>query len=542
MYSFDARSDTLCVDEPLYAYYLTRHPHVYRVYRDEVINAQDSDGPTVLAKLEMRGEGVVFVKHMAKHAAGLDLSKYVGPQHAHILLFREPAGALLSYGARVADGTVGAVTFDELGCAQLVSIACQLGKAALCVESSRLTNSPRETLARVCEHCGIGFEESMLEWQAGPKNCDGLWAKYWYDGVHASSRFEPCTPVTKASRALDDAMYDLLEAATPFYQYLRRRAERIPPDALRLMPSPRNERILAWIGPPGAGTLVPRSAASVSAFDSAVQGGDACWEGLRVYHGRIFQLQQHLCRLFESAKMLGFRNCHSEDEVTAAIRSTLVANDMQDDVHIRLTLTRGLKCTSSMNPAFNVYGTTLIVLPEHKPVVSTVTYDNRAGVRLITSAQRRNPPQCLDSKIHHNNLLNNICAKLQANAAGCADAIMLDVDGYVAETNATNIFLVKRGQVATPLADHCLPGITRATIIDLICPELGLTCEQRRCSVAEFQAADEVFTTGTQGAITPVVEIDGRDIGDGKPGPVAIRIQQAYHALAVRDDLSVAIC
>jgi len=183
----------------------------------------------------------------------------------------------------------------------------------------------------------------------------------------------------------------------------------------------------------------------VSPWDSSVQGGDAAWEGLRVYRGKILSLDKHLRRLFKSAKALGFDNVHTQEEIKEAIFRTLAANGMRDAAHMRLTLTRGEKCTSSMNPKFNVYGTTLIILPEWKPTEGATTYDNTAGIALITASQRRNPPHTVDSKIHHNNLINNILPKIQANLAGCADALMLDIEGFVCETNATNLFMVDDG-------------------------------------------------------------------------------------------------
>jgi branched-subunit amino acid aminotransferase/4-amino-4-deoxychorismate lyase len=200
---------------------------------------------------------------------------------------------------------------------------------------------------------------------------------------------------------------------------------------------------------------------------------------------------------------------------------------------MRLTLTRGEKCTSSMNPVFNVYGTTLIVLAEWKATEGKTTYDNVAGISLITASQRRNSPNTVDSKIHHNNLINNILPKIQANLAGCADAIMLDVEGYVSETNATNIFMVDDGVLLTPHADACLPGITRATVLALAA-ELGIPVEVRRVSLSEFHSADEVFTTGTMGELTPVTKIDGRVIGTGVRGPITERLQNTYKTLPER--------
>ena len=182
----------------------------------------------------------------------------------------------------------------------------------------------------------------------------------------------------------------------------------------------------------------PRDEARVSVFDSSVQGGDAVWEGLRVYDGKVFRLGDHLTRLLDSARALRFEPLPDLDEVRRALFATLEANGMRDGAHVRLTLTRGPRLTSGMSPRFNRKGTCLIVLAEWKPPV----YDP-AGIRLITSSIRRNSPQSLDSRIHHNNLLNNILAKLEADAAGVDDAVMLDLQGFVAETNATNIFLVE---------------------------------------------------------------------------------------------------
>ncbi len=284
------------------------------------------------------------------------------------------------------------------------------------------------------------------------------------------------------------------------------------------LPDPRNASILVHVG----GALVPRGEAKVSVFDSSVQGGDAVWEGLRIYSGKIFQLDAHLDRLFASAHALAFRGVPSRDEVKEAIFATLRANDMRDGAHIRLTLTRGPKVTSGMSPGFNLQGTCLIVLAEWKAPV----YD-ADGIRLITASVRRNSPQTLDSKIHHNNLLNNILAKIEANVAGVDDAVMLDLHGYVSETNATNLFRVKGEVLATPHPDSCLPGITRGVVLDLA-EEAGLRPEERNLSLTELYTADEVFTTGTMGELSPVLEIDGRRIGGGGVGSKTRRLQELY--------------
>lgn len=288
------------------------------------------------------------------------------------------------------------------------------------------------------------------------------------------------------------------------------------------LPDPRNHDILVFVGD----QLVPRADARVSVFDSVVQGGDAVWEGLRVYDGRIAALAEHLERLQNSAKTLAFEAVPSNDEIRDAIFRTLEANGMRDEAHIRLTLTRGEKITSGMNPRFNQSGCTLIVLAEWKPPV----YSDD-GIRVITASTRRNTPQCLDSKIHHNNLLNNILAAIEANVAGVDSAIMLDIQGFVSETNDTNLFLVNNGVVSTPHADSCLPGLTRAMVLD-ICRANGIPAEERNLSLTELYCADEVFTSGTMGELTPVLEADGRVIGAGTSGPMTKRLQPLHREFA----------
>jgi branched-chain amino acid aminotransferase len=267
--------------------------------------------------------------------------------------------------------------------------------------------------------------------------------------------------------------------------------------------NPKNATIVVHVG----GVLLPRDQAKISVFDSVVQGGDAVWEGLRVYKEGIFCLDKHLERLEASAHALAFENIPSRSQVKNAIFETLQANAMRDGTHIRLTLTRGEKITSGMDPRLNTKGCCLIVLAEWKPLV----YDNAAGIRVITSSQRRNNPQFLDSKIHHNNLLNNIIAKLQANVAGVDAALMLDHQGFVAELNDTNIFMVSKGKVYTPYADACLHGITRELVINL-CRDNNIAIEEKNLSLTEFYNADEVFACGTMGELTPVNEIDGRAV------------------------------
>ena len=287
-------------------------------------------------------------------------------------------------------------------------------------------------------------------------------------------------------------------------------------------PDPRNADILIYVN----GQLLPRNEARVSVFDSVVQGGDAVWEGLRVYKGRIAALADHLQRLQNSAKTLAFEKVPSSDEIRSAIFSTLRANGMTDETHIRLTLTRGEKITSGMNPRFNQSGCSLIVLAEWKPPVYSDT-----GITVVTASIRRNTTQCLDSKIHHNNLLNNILASIEANVANVDAAVMLDVNGFVSETNDTNIFMVRGSRLMTPFADSCLPGLTRQMILDIAEKE-GIPAIEKNLSLTELYTAAEVFTTGTMGELTPILVADGRTIGDGQCGPMTKRLQELHRQYA----------
>ena len=283
----------------------------------------------------------------------------------------------------------------------------------------------------------------------------------------------------------------------------------------------RNKDISVWVG----NRLFPRDEAKVSVFDSVVQGGDAVWEGLRLYPQGIFLLDRHLSRLHASAKALAFVDIPSREYIVNAITETLKANGMEKDCHLRLTLTRGTKITSGMDPRLNQFGSTLIVLAEWKPPV----YDNEKGISVITSSIRRNNPSFLDSKIHHNNLLNNIQAKIQANVAGADAGLMLDYAGFVSELNGTNIFMVQDGVVYTPHADACLHGITRGLIIEL-CKNNAIEIHEKNISLTELYNADEVFCTGTMGELTPITMIDGRLVENSTSHELLPRLVELFEA------------
>ena len=276
------------------------------------------------------------------------------------------------------------------------------------------------------------------------------------------------------------------------------------------------------------GELLHRDKAGISPFDSAVQGGDAVWEGLRLYNGRIFKLHEHLDRLERSARALSFAEIPPREKIIDEIKRTLAANKMRDGAHIRLTLTRGIKITSGMDPRLNQSGPTLIVLAEHKPPVYAKT-----GLSLITSKIRRPPPDVLDARIHHANLLNSILAKIEANNAGVDDALMLDTRGFIAETNATHVFIVRNsesrtnGDLATGHVVACPEGLTRATVFE-ICAAEKIRCVETDLSPVDVYGAHEMFCTGTMGELAGVIKVDNRQIGDGRIGPMTKRLSDLY--------------
>jgi branched-chain amino acid aminotransferase len=209
---------------------------------------------------------------------------------------------------------------------------------------------------------------------------------------------------------------------------------------------------------------------------------------------------------------------------------------MRDGVHIRLTLTRGVKITSGMDPRLNQAGPTLIVLAEHKAPVYAKT-----GLSLITSKIRRPPPDVLNARIHHANLLNSILAKIEANSANADDALMLDTRGFVAETNATHVFIVRNGDLATSRVVACPEGITRGTVIE-ICAAEKIRCIETDLSLGDIYGAREMFCTGTMGELAGVTRIDNRQIGDGKIGPMTKRLSELYALRVATEGAKVAMC
>ncbi|MDZ7704096.1 MAG: aminotransferase class IV [Trueperaceae bacterium] len=286
------------------------------------------------------------------------------------------------------------------------------------------------------------------------------------------------------------------------------------------LPDERNADIQIYIN----GDFYPRDEAKISVFDSGYLVGDGVWEGLRLYEGRFAFLGDHLDRLFAGAKAIGLDIGKTRAELTDALYDTVRRNDMTTNVHVRLMITRGNKKTPSQDPRLTVGGPNIVIIAEHKQADPDVT---KAGVKLFTSTVRRPPPDTLDQKLNCHSKLHEVIALVQALNAGADEALMLDPDGFVATCNATNFFIVRRGEVWTSTGQYCLNGITRQMVI-LLCQEHDVTVREKPFSLTEVYDADEAFVTGTFGGLTPVVAVDGRSIGVGEQGPVTVRLSALY--------------
>lgn len=290
---------------------------------------------------------------------------------------------------------------------------------------------------------------------------------------------------------------------------------------------PRNADILINVN----GELVPRDEAKVSVFDSGFVLGDGVWEGLRVHNGKVAFLAHHLDRLFEGAKAIDLDVGLDREALSRRIADTLSANGMREGVHVRLMVSRGVKSTPYQDPRVTVGGATVVIIAEHKtPLRATA----EQGIRLFTVHVRRGAPDVLDPKLNSHSKLNCILACIQATKAGFDEALMLDPHGFVATCNSTHFFVVRGGEVWTSTGRYCLAGITRGNVIAL-CRGNGIALFEKDFSLTEAYGAEEAFVTGTFAGVVPVVEIDGRTVGDGVRGPVTSRLQQLYRALLERE-------
>ena len=286
------------------------------------------------------------------------------------------------------------------------------------------------------------------------------------------------------------------------------------------VPDTRNEEVLVYIN----GEFFQRAEARISVFDSGFLVGDGVWEGIRLHEGDFAFLDQHLDRLFQGAKAVGIEIGMTREGLTDALRATVDRNGMTDDVHLRLMVTRGDKKTPSQDPRLVVGGPNVVIIAEHKKADPEV---KERGVSLFTSTVRRPPPDTLDQKLNCHSKLHEVVALLQALEAGADEALMLDPTGAVATCNATNFFIVRRGEVWTSTGQYSLNGITRRMIVEL-CKANEIPVSERPFSLTEVYDADEAFVTGTFGGLTPVIRVDGRSIGTGEPGPMTRRLNDLY--------------
>jgi branched-chain amino acid aminotransferase len=290
---------------------------------------------------------------------------------------------------------------------------------------------------------------------------------------------------------------------------------------------PRNAHILVYVN----GEMVPRAEARVSVFDSGFVLGDGVWEGLRLHDGTLLFLEDHLKRLYEGAKALDLEIGLAPEALAGEVARTLEANGMATGVHVRLMVTRGIKATPYQDPRVTVGAATIVIIPEYK-VPATETAE--CGIRLFTVHVRRGAPDVQDPKLNTHSKLNCITACIQAAKAGADEALMLDPHGFVATCNSTHFFIVRGGEAWTSTGRYCLPGITRANVLRLA-REDGIPAHERDFSLTEVYGADEAFVTGTFAGIVPVIEVDGRQIGDGAPGPVTGRFRELYAQLCDRE-------
>ena len=293
------------------------------------------------------------------------------------------------------------------------------------------------------------------------------------------------------------------------------------------LPDPRNADVQVYLD----GEFLPRDEAKISVFDSGFLVGDGVWEGMRLHNGRFVHLDRHLDRLFASAAAVHLDIGKTRDELAAILDETVARNAMETDVHVRLMVTRGTKKTPSQDPRLVVGGPNIVVIAEHKVADPSVV---EHGIRLVTAQVRRPPPETIDQRWNCHSKIHEVVALLQAIETGADEALMLDTAGNVATCNATNFFIVTDGQVWTSTGEHCLNGITRGLVIEL-CRAAGIPVYERSFTLSDVYAANEAFVTGTFGALTPVIEVDGRQIGGSPPGPVTAQLTAMYRATLDQD-------
>jgi branched-chain amino acid aminotransferase len=289
------------------------------------------------------------------------------------------------------------------------------------------------------------------------------------------------------------------------------------------LPDKRNESIKIYVN----GEFLPRQEAKISVFDSGYLVGDGIWEGIRLHQGKLVFIDDHLARMWQAAKATGIKLPWSQEELIAKIQETIRINEMDDEVHIRVMVTRGIKKTPSQDPRLTISGPNLVIIAEHKKASEE---SREKGVTLFTSTIRRGSPDYLDPKLNCHSKLHEVQALMQAIEAGADEALMLDLHGFVCTCNATNFFMIRGEEVWTSTGQYCMNGITRSKVI-AVCNKLGIVCREKDFSLYDVYSADEAFVTGTFGGLTPVTKIDGKQIGEGNYGPFTRKLNKLYQSL-----------
>ncbi|MDG2152765.1 MAG: aminotransferase class IV [Crocinitomicaceae bacterium] len=285
----------------------------------------------------------------------------------------------------------------------------------------------------------------------------------------------------------------------------------------------RNNNVKIYVN----GDFFSRNEAKISVFDSGYLVGDGVCEGIRLYKGKLAFINDHLERLWATAKATGINLPFTKSELIEKIQSTVDVNDMFDQIHIRVMITRGIKKTPSQDPRLTISGPNLVIIAEHKKASSD---SKNKGIKLFTSTFRRGAPDYLDPKLNCHSKLHEVQALIQAIEAGADEALMLDVNGFVSTCNATNFFIIKNNEVWTSTGDYCMNGITRSKVIEA-CQKNNIVCHQKNFSLYDTYSADEAFVTGTFGGLTPVTLIDGKQIGNNNSREFTTKLSRLYESL-----------
>ena len=286
---------------------------------------------------------------------------------------------------------------------------------------------------------------------------------------------------------------------------------------------PRNETVLISVN----GKLCPRSEAMVSVFDAGFLLGDGVWESFRLHEGKLVFIEDHMDRLFRGASQISLDPGKSRNQIMEEIHRVISANQMHDQVHLRLIISRGLKPTPYQAPWVISSPPTIVIIPEYKKANPMRAVE---GIKLVSVGVRRSGPEIQDPRINSLSKHNCIAACIEAADKGGEEGLMMDPHGFVSTCNSTHFFMAKDGEVWTSSGEYCLEGITRGKVLEL-CNSNGIPYSERNFTFEDVNSAEEAFVTGTFAGLTPVVSFDGSLVGDGNRGPICEHLQNLYQEL-----------